>query len=96
MFIREAEGRLLLLLAKGMSDRAIARCLGVSLRTVERRVAELHTRLGAKSRFQLAVLALLAGLIEPGALGQSHLLAQDGWLCGNCVQSNERDAESRR
>ncbi|RLK58562.1 TrmB family transcriptional regulator [Actinokineospora cianjurensis] len=44
--------RLLAMMAAGMKDRAIARSLGVTERTVSRHVHELLTALGADSRFQ--------------------------------------------
>ncbi|MGW0654063.1 response regulator transcription factor [Streptomyces umbrinus] len=53
----EGERVLIRLLAAGMKDEAVARHLGVSLRTLRRRVSELQERLGAASRFQLGVRA---------------------------------------
>ncbi|WP_409484684.1 helix-turn-helix domain-containing protein [Arsenicicoccus dermatophilus] len=47
--------RLLTLLAAGHKDEAIARHLGVSLRTVRRRVATLMDELGVSTRFQLGM-----------------------------------------
>lgn len=44
-------------LADGAQDEQIARRLGISLRTVRRRVAELMGELGAESRFQAGVEA---------------------------------------
>ncbi|GAA4410402.1 helix-turn-helix transcriptional regulator [Actinokineospora soli] len=49
--------RLLALMATGATDRAIARELGVSERTVARRIARLQVLLGAHSRFQLGAMA---------------------------------------
>ncbi|XVV07272.1 helix-turn-helix domain-containing protein [Actinosynnema sp. CA-248983] len=49
--------RLMALLATGATDRAIARELGVSTRTVHRKIARLQTLLGVRSRFQLGVCA---------------------------------------
>lgn len=49
--------QLLRLLATGATDRTIARVLGVSERTVHRRVSRLQVLLGARSRFQLGYLA---------------------------------------
>ncbi|MEV6285112.1 helix-turn-helix transcriptional regulator [Kribbella sp. NPDC051770] len=51
------EQQLLSYLAAGLTDEAIARDLGVSARTVGRRIARLEEVLGAHSRFQLAVQA---------------------------------------
>ncbi len=52
---------LLSLLAAGLTDDAIARELGVSERTVGRRVARLEEILGAASRFQLGLQAARHG-----------------------------------
>ncbi|ROS79146.1 helix-turn-helix domain-containing protein [Cellulomonas sp. PhB143] len=52
---------LLPLLAAGLKDEAIARQLGLSERTVRRRVADLVARLGATSRFQAGVQAVRRG-----------------------------------
>ncbi len=47
----------LTLLAAGLTDDAIARQLGISTRTVQRRVRDLCDRLGARTRFQAGILA---------------------------------------
>ncbi|WP_338693873.1 LuxR family transcriptional regulator [Streptomyces sp. Q6] len=52
-----ADRRLLWLLAGGAADDAIARELGISRRTLFRRLQILMTRLGAANRFQLALQA---------------------------------------
>ncbi len=55
-------GRQLLdLLGTGMKDEAIARHLGISERTVRRRVSDLMSDLGVTSRFQAGVQALRRG-----------------------------------
>lgn len=48
-------------LAGGAKDEQIARALGISVRTVRRRVAELLDELGADSRFQAGVEAVRRG-----------------------------------
>lgn len=48
-------------LAAGAQDETIARTLGISLRTVRRRVAALMTELGADSRFQAGAEAVRRG-----------------------------------
>jgi sugar-specific transcriptional regulator TrmB len=56
---------LLTLLAAGAKDETIARQLGISSRTVTRRVAELLDQLGARTRFHAGVLAAKNGwLVE--------------------------------
>ncbi|RZS36982.1 Homeodomain-like domain-containing protein [Herbihabitans rhizosphaerae] len=52
-----ATRRLLALLSAGLTDESIARELGVSERTVHRRVSRLLDLLGAQTRFQLGVQA---------------------------------------
>jgi DNA-binding CsgD family transcriptional regulator len=58
-----ADLALLTLLAAGAKDETIARQLGVSPRTVTRRVAELLDQLGARTRFHAGVLAERHGLL---------------------------------
>ncbi|MDT9593460.1 LuxR C-terminal-related transcriptional regulator [Nocardioides zeae] len=61
---RERGRRLLLSqLASGAADEQIARTLGVSVRTVRRRISELLIELGADSRFQAGVEAARRGWI---------------------------------
>jgi hypothetical protein len=48
-------------MARGAKDEQIARALGLSLRTVRRRVADLREELGADSRFQAGVEAVRRG-----------------------------------
>jgi DNA-binding CsgD family transcriptional regulator len=55
------EQQLLSYLSAGLTDEAIARDLGVSARTIGRRIARLEEVLGANSRFQLAVQASRRG-----------------------------------
>jgi DNA-binding CsgD family transcriptional regulator len=61
------EREILRLLAAGCTDAAVARRLGISVRTTGRLVAELASRLRARSRFQVGVLAAKAGWLRlPG------------------------------
>ncbi|MGH8868847.1 MAG: helix-turn-helix transcriptional regulator [Actinomycetes bacterium] len=53
--------QLLQLLAMGMKDEALARHLGMSLRTVRRRVATLLADLGVSTRFQAGLEAVRRG-----------------------------------
>ncbi|MFE4991999.1 LuxR C-terminal-related transcriptional regulator [Streptomyces mirabilis] len=61
--LTEGERTLTRLLAAGMKDEAVARHLGVSLRTLRRRVSDLQERLGAASRFQLGMRAAQRGWV---------------------------------
>ncbi|MER6998970.1 helix-turn-helix domain-containing protein [Streptomyces sp. NPDC000410] len=55
--------QLLALSAAGLTDRAIARRLGVAQRTVERRMRRIMNLLGARTRFQAGLQAAHQGLI---------------------------------
>lgn len=59
------EAEVLRLLAKGLTDEAIANKLGVSPRTARRIAAELLERLGARSRFEAGVRAVQNGWLPP-------------------------------
>jgi predicted transcriptional regulator len=58
------DARLMTLLAAGFKDDAIARQLGLSSRTVGRRVAELMETLGARTRFQAGIHAQRRRLLD--------------------------------
>ncbi|MGH3447641.1 MAG: helix-turn-helix transcriptional regulator [Nocardioidaceae bacterium] len=53
--------QMLQLLSLGMTDEAIARAIGVSRRTIQQWVSDTCTRLGAKTRFQIALRAQRRG-----------------------------------
>jgi len=59
----EIDHALLTLLAAGVTDQAIARQLGLGLRTVQRRVSTLLRQLGAQTRFQAGLNAARRGLL---------------------------------
>ncbi|MGA5758300.1 helix-turn-helix domain-containing protein [Nonomuraea bangladeshensis] len=61
---RAPDAEVLALLAGGMKDDAIARQLGLSPRTVQRRVQVLCERLGARTRFHAGVLAAQHDLLN--------------------------------
>ncbi|MER6952115.1 helix-turn-helix domain-containing protein [Nonomuraea sp. NPDC000554] len=58
-----SDTEVLALLAVGMKDDAIARQLGLSSRTVQRRVQVLCERVGARTRFHAGFLAAQQGLL---------------------------------
>ncbi|MGE5333598.1 MAG: TrmB family transcriptional regulator [Nitrososphaerota archaeon] len=59
----EENDRLLALLTAGLTDEVIARQLGISVRTVRRRVRHLMDHLGAVSRFQAGLQAAKRGWV---------------------------------
>jgi sugar-specific transcriptional regulator TrmB/DNA-binding CsgD family transcriptional regulator len=61
--ISEEDRRLLLLLAGGLKDEAIARRLGIGVRTLYRRLDRLMVALGAETRFQAGLQAARQGLL---------------------------------
>ena len=52
-------------IARGLTNQAIAESLAISLETVKTHVVNAKDKLGAADRTQLAVMALLYGLIDP-------------------------------
>lgn len=60
------ERELLSLLVAGVSDKAVASRLGVSIRTVQRRISELMAHTGAHTRMQLAWQVARRGWLEDG------------------------------
>jgi len=59
----DATRHLLRLMRTGAIDETIARELRVSLRTVHRRITRLQNLLGARSRFELGVVACERGWV---------------------------------
>jgi DNA-binding CsgD family transcriptional regulator len=58
-----AHAAILRLLAEGQTDRSIARALGVTPRTVTRRIGEIYEALGVDSRFQAGIAAKELGIV---------------------------------
>ncbi|MBP2706980.1 helix-turn-helix transcriptional regulator [Microbispora sp. RL4-1S] len=56
---------ILRLLAAGMKDEAVARVLGLSRRTVQKHISDVARALGARTRFQIALIARSRGWLEP-------------------------------
>ncbi|MFD0112490.1 LuxR C-terminal-related transcriptional regulator [Streptomyces sp. NPDC058320] len=65
----ERSRQIVLLLSGGLKDESIARVLGVSRRTVQKHVSSIMETLGARTRFQAALLAQERGWT--GASGRS-------------------------
>lgn len=59
-----ANRRVLSLLAAGVKDESIARALGISRATVERRIKRLMDTLGTSTRFQLGFFASQHGVLQ--------------------------------
>jgi sugar-specific transcriptional regulator TrmB len=59
--------QLVTLLTAGLKDEAIARQLGVSLRTVHRRTSRIMQELGARTRFQAGLHVARRGWVTPEA-----------------------------
>lgn len=57
------DARLLALLTTGMPDRSIAKQLGLSYRTYQRRLRALMAALGAHTRFQAGLRAAARGWV---------------------------------
>jgi DNA-binding NarL/FixJ family response regulator len=63
--ITEREREVLTLVGRGMSNGEIAAHLYVSVATAKAHVARLFTKLGARDRVQLVIIAYDAGLVGP-------------------------------
>ena len=63
--LTERELELVAGVACGLTNQGIGGSLGISLETVKTHVANAKDKLGAAYRTQLAVMALLYGLIDP-------------------------------
>lgn len=61
------DARLLALLTTGLTDQVMARQLGISLRTFQRRLRTLMERVGVTTRFQLGARAAAQGWVAPGS-----------------------------
>jgi len=59
----EQDRAILALLAAGSNDAAIAHRLGLGIRTVRRRLADMETATSTRTRFQLAIAAIRRGWI---------------------------------
>jgi RNA polymerase sigma factor (sigma-70 family) len=64
--LTEREREIVRLLAKGLSNAALAQALGLSEGTVKTHITRLLTKLGVKSRVQAVVLAYESGFVRPG------------------------------
>ncbi|OEV02462.1 helix-turn-helix transcriptional regulator [Streptomyces oceani] len=65
------DARMLAVLTTGLTDQVMARQLGISHRTFQRRLRDLMQRLGATTRFQLGLRAASQGWITGGPEGPS-------------------------
>lgn len=72
-----AETRLIDLMALGLKDEAIGRTLGISLRTVRRRIADLMDEHGVETRFQLGAALHARGRLEAGPMPLSTIRARN-------------------
>ncbi|MGH8795158.1 MAG: LuxR C-terminal-related transcriptional regulator, partial [Stackebrandtia sp.] len=57
------------MLTAGLPDERIAQRMGISLRTMQRRLSDLLYRLGATTRFQAGIRAATLGWIPQPAAG---------------------------
>lgn len=63
--LTDRETDVLILVARGKSNREIARQLGVSLETVRTHIKHIYTKCGARDRAQAVIAAYESELIEP-------------------------------
>ena len=63
--LTERELEVVACVARGLTNQGIGNSLGISVETVKTHVVNAKDKLGAADRTQLAVMALLYGLIDP-------------------------------
>jgi DNA-binding NarL/FixJ family response regulator len=61
------------MMAVGMKDETIARILNVSRRTVQQHITDAGSLLGARTRFQIAVLAAKRGWLSDQGDGAARI-----------------------
>jgi DNA-binding NarL/FixJ family response regulator len=71
--LTERERDIVRRLARGLSNAALARELGLSEATIKTHVTRLLTKLGVSSRVQAVVLAYESGFVRPGHTGEMEL-----------------------
>jgi DNA-binding NarL/FixJ family response regulator len=64
--VTERECEVLTLIARGLSNAEIAGALHVTMATAKTHVGRLLTKLGARDRAQLVIVAYETGLVQPG------------------------------
>ena len=69
--------RVLMLMSAGLKDESIARALRTSRRTVQKHVTQLMSMLGARTRFQAALLARERGWVGAEAASMSRAVRRE-------------------
>jgi DNA-binding CsgD family transcriptional regulator/pimeloyl-ACP methyl ester carboxylesterase len=67
------ESQILSLLAMGEHNNEISRILGLSVHTVERHVANVYAKIGARSRVEAAAYAMSRHLVQPPSEPELHI-----------------------
>jgi len=70
--LTERETEVLQLLARGESNKQIARGLHITEKTVKTHVSNIFSKLGVQSRIQAALYAVRVGLVSPGMTEQAE------------------------
>lgn len=63
--VTDREREVLTLVGRGLSNAEIAECLSITMATAKAHVARLLTKLDARDRVQLVILAYQSGLVSP-------------------------------
>lgn len=66
--LSDREVEVLRLVARGATNKDVARALGITAKTVAHHVAHVYTKIGCRSRAGAALFALDCGLVGPGSL----------------------------
>ena len=71
--LTEREVEVLGLIARGLQTKQVARALGISIKTADRRIQNAYGKIGVSTRAAAAVFAIEHGLIAWGELPMSRL-----------------------
>ena len=69
--LTERETAVLVLVARGLSNRAIARDLGISIETVRTHIKHVYSKCGARDRVQAVMAAYESGLVDLNPEGET-------------------------
>ena len=66
--LTEREAQVVVMLARGLQTKAVARALGISAKTADRHIQNAYRKLGVSSRAAATVFAMEHGLVTWGEL----------------------------